>query len=95
MTDALKFEPAALTVARGATVTWRNTSSVEHTVTDDPGMAANKADAGLPPGAQAWDSGTIAPGQNFQHTFDTPGTYHYFCIPHETAGMLGTVTVTP
>jgi plastocyanin len=94
MTDSLKFEPASLTVPKGTTVTWRNASSVEHTVTDDPGKAANQADAGLPTGAEAWDSGMIAPGQTFQHTFEAPGTYHYFCIPHEATGMVGTVTVT-
>jgi plastocyanin len=94
MTDTLRFEPATLTVAKGTTVTWSNTSSMEHTVTDDPAVAVNKADAALPSGAQPWNSGTISPGQTFQHTFDTPGTYKYFCMPHETAGMLGTITVT-
>jgi plastocyanin len=94
MSDALRFEPATLTVARGATVTWRNSSATMHTVTDDPGKAANKADAALPSGAQPWDSGNIDPGQTFQHTFDTPGTYKYFCTPHEAAGMVATITVT-
>ena len=82
MTDALKFEPASLTIAKGTTVTWRNSSQMVHTVTDDPGKASNKADAALPSGAQAWDSGNLNPGQTFSHTFDTPGTYNYFCIPH-------------
>jgi plastocyanin len=95
MTDALKFDPASLTVPRGATVTWRNTSQVAHTVTDDPAKAANPADALLPSGAQAWDSGTINPGGTYSHTFDVPGTYKYFCQPHEAAGMVGTVTVNP
>jgi plastocyanin len=94
MSDALRFEPATLTVAKGATVTWRNTSATMHTVTDDPSKAGNKADAALPPGAQPWDSGNIDPGQTFQHTFDTPGSYKYFCTPHEAAGMVATITVT-
>jgi plastocyanin len=94
MTDALKFEPATVTVARGGTVTWTNSTATMHTVTDDPSKAANKADAALPSGAQPWDSGTLNPGQTFSHTFDTPGTYKYFCTPHEAAGMVGTITVT-
>jgi plastocyanin len=94
MTDALRFEPANLTVAKGTTVIWRNSSQTVHTVTDDPGKASNKADAALPSGAQAWDSGNLNPGQMFSHTFDTPGTYKYFCIPHEAAGMTGTIVVT-
>ncbi len=94
MTDALRFEPATLTVRKGATVTWTNGTSTVHTVTDDPSKAANKADAALPSGAQSWDSGNLNPGQTFQHTFDTPGTYKYFCLPHESAGMVATITVT-
>jgi plastocyanin len=95
LTDALRFEPATLTVPRGATVTWRNTSQVAHTVTDDPSKAANAADAQLPQGAQPWDSGNLTAGQTFSHTFDVPGTYKYFCQPHEAAGMVATIVVTP
>lgn len=94
LTDALKFEPPAITVRKGTTVTWRNTTSVVHSVTDDPSKASNKADAALPSGAQPWDSGDIGPGQSFSRAFDTPGTYKYFCKPHELAGMLGAITVT-
>lgn len=94
MTDALRFEPATLTVRKGATVTWTNGTSTVHTVTDDPSKAVNKADAALPSGAQSWDSGNLNPGQTFKHTFDTPGTYKYFCGPHESAGMVASITVT-
>lgn len=94
MTSALKFEPSGLTVPKGTTVTWRDTSAVGHTVTDDPAKAANKADAAFPSGAELWDSGNITAGGTFQHTFDTPGTYTYFCVPHEAAGMVATITVT-
>jgi len=94
MTDALRFEPATLTVPKGTVVTWRNSSATMHTVTDDPGKAANKADAALPSGAQPWDSGNLDPGKTFQHAFDTPGTYKYFCTPHEAAGMVATIVVT-
>jgi plastocyanin len=95
LTDSLRFEPATLTVARGTTVTWRNMSQIVHTVTDDPAKAATPADAQLPSGAQPWDSGNLNPGQTYTHTFDTPGTYKYFCVPHETAGMVATIVVTP
>ena len=94
MTDALKFEPATLTVAKGTTVTWHNSSQTVHTVTDEPAKASKQDDAALPSGAQGWDSGNLNPGQTFSHTFDTPGTYKYFCIPHEMAGMTGTIVVT-
>jgi plastocyanin len=95
LTDTLKFDPSSLTVPRGTTVTWRNTSQLVHTVTDDPAKAATATDAQLPAGVQSWDSGDLNPGQSYSHLFDTPGTYKYFCQPHETAGMLGTVIVSP
>lgn len=94
MTSANRYEPPTLTVPRGASVTWRNTGSIGHTVTDDPAKAQNRANAALPAGAQPWDSGTIAGGQSFTRTFDTPGDYTYFCIPHESVGMVGKLTVT-
>ena len=40
----------------------------------------------------AWDSGDIAAGESASVTFDTPGTYVYYCTPHPF--MLGQVTVT-
>jgi plastocyanin len=95
MSDTLKYEPATLTVPKGATVVWRNTSQVAHTVTDDASKASDKSHAALPTGAQPWDSGLINSGQEYSHTFDVPGTYKYFCIPHEMAGMVATITVTP
>ncbi len=93
MNDQLKFDPATLTVAKGTTVTWRNASASVHTITFNPAQAANKADATLPDGVQPFDSGDLNPGQTFQHTFDTPGTYKYYCAPHEMVGMVGTIVV--
>jgi plastocyanin len=33
------------------------------------------------------------PGNTYQHTFTVPGTYRYFCQPHESNGMVGEVVV--
>lgn len=93
MTDDNKFSPATLSVAKGTTVTFNNTSQMIHSATDDPTKAANKPDAQLPDGAPPWDSGLLQPGQTWTHTFDVAGTYKFFCVPHETLGMLGTITV--
>lgn len=94
MTDGLRYEPAAVTVPAGTTVTWRNTSSMVHTVTANPALANEPGHVSLPDGAKTFNSGLLQPGQSFSHTFTVPGEYRYFCIPHEGAGMLGTVTVT-
>jgi plastocyanin len=93
LTDANQFAPTTLTVARGATVTWSNTGQTTHTVTDDPSLAAKAADAVLPSGAQAWNSDNLAGGATYSHTFDVPGQYTYFCIPHESLGTVARITV--
>ena len=89
------FQPAEVKVHVGDTVLWRNSSLVTHTVTADPARAQKPGDAALPGGAQAFDSGDIAAGQIFSHTFATPGTYRYFCMHHESLGMVATVVVQP
>lgn len=87
------FTPASVTIKAGQTVEWRNTSPITHSVSFDPNAAAKAGDAALPTGAQPFASGDIAAGNVYLHTFDTAGTYHYFCTHHEGGGMLGTVVV--
>lgn len=71
------FSPRTLTISAGQTVTWVNADAVIHTVTNETGL---------------FGSPSLRPGDRFSHTFDTPGTYGYFCIPH--SYMQGTIVVT-
>lgn len=93
MTDNLTYEPKTITIRSGETVIWKNASSMLHSVTDVPGKAAKAQDAVLPRNAKEFDSGLLEAGKTFSHTFTVPGTYKYFCIPHEELGMVGTVIV--
>ena len=93
MTGDLEFAPASVTVAVGGTVRWINESPVIHTVTADPDLAADPANVELPPGAQTFHSGDVSPGTSYERTFTVAGRYLYVCLPHETAGMTGTVVV--
>ncbi len=93
MTDALTFEPRRVEIAAGETVLWRNESVLVHTVTADPEVAAKPGDVRLPRGAEAFDSGDVEPGGGYRRTFETPGNYRYFCVPHEAAGMVGELVV--
>lgn len=61
------FDPAALTVSAGTTVTWTNADSAPHTVTFSDGSA---------------DSGEMSGGASFRHTFSTEGELAYFCEIH-------------
>ncbi|HKK08540.1 MAG TPA: plastocyanin/azurin family copper-binding protein [Gemmatimonadota bacterium] len=93
MTDRLRYRPATLRIRAGQTVRWRNTTELIHTVTDVPGRAQDPDDQALPDGARPFSSGELRPGESYEHTFDVAGTYRYFCVPHEAAGMVGTVIV--
>jgi plastocyanin len=74
------FSAPTLTIARGATVRWRNTTGSFHTVTPD--------------GHQAFvERQTNTQGQAFETRFDTPGRYRYYCVPHRALGMTGEIVV--
>jgi plastocyanin len=83
---AQAFDPMTTTIAAGTTVQWVNGDGVPHTVTSGTGSAS--ADAG-----KMFDE-PLGSGQAFSFVFSTPGTYPYFCRPHEAANMRGTITVT-
>ncbi|MFB6156045.1 MAG: plastocyanin/azurin family copper-binding protein [Haloferacaceae archaeon] len=100
MNDNLKFVPASLTVSVGDTVTWENVGSLGHTVTaygeKIPDGAAYFASGGFDSEDAArngYPDGDVPGGESYEHTFETAGTYEYFCVPHEMSGMKGTVVV--
>lgn len=62
------FRPIELRVRAGTTVMWVNREqAVAHTSTSD---------------GAGWDSGILAPGQSFSHTFSAVGRFPYHCEPH-------------
>jgi plastocyanin len=94
MNDKDQFAPQSLTIPRGASVTWTNSDTDEHTVTADPAKAFPGVKPTLPAGAAAFDSGDVAPGATYLHKFDVSGHYIYFCAIHAAEGMVGTIDVT-
>ena len=76
-TQAWTYEPNAVSVATGQTVTWTNGGVVAHTVTADDGSS--------------FDSGSMAPGATFTFTPSAAGTFAYHCTFHP--WMKGTLTV--
>lgn len=77
-----QFVPATVTIQAGDTVNWVWQAN-GHSTTSGTNCTSN----GL------WDSGIQNAPFEFSFTFDNPGTYPYFCIPHCTIGMVGTVVV--
>jgi plastocyanin len=99
MTDDLRFEPETITVENGTTVTFVNDSEQPHTATayedEVPGNGFFSS-SGSDSEVEAREDiarGLIPPGETFEVTLDAPGTYRYFCIPHEDQGMKGTIEV--
>ena len=95
MTSAMRFSPNVVTINAGETVDFRNISTFTHTVSTTADTPMEMQATLMPAGAEAFDSGAIAPGETFSHTFLIPGTYRYFCEPHVGQGMTGTVVVNP
>ena len=98
--EGMTFDPSSLTVKVGDTVTWTNDAKDAHTVTTEqdslPAGAAYFASGGANTEEAAREGvavGLIGEGQTYQMTFLTPGTYRYFCIPHESQGMRGSIVV--
>ena len=100
MQSGQRFEPEELTVDVGAAVTFVNESEDAHTVTayeeELPADATYFSSGGFDSEDEARDDvagGLLAQGEEFEVTFDAPGTYRYFCIPHESSGMIGRIVV--
>jgi plastocyanin len=72
--ESIAFAPQEIVVSAGTTVVWTNQDFLAHTVTADDG---------------SFDLGFYSPGETVSMTFDTPGTYYYYCIPHGTPGGFG------
>jgi plastocyanin len=85
------FDPVGLYVEPGDTVTFRIDSG-DHSATayveSNPASDVRR----IPEGADGWNSDTLRRGR-FEHTFETEGTYDYYCIPHKAAGMVGRIVV--
>jgi plastocyanin len=80
---ALMFSPSSVTINPGDTVRWTWAATFHSSTSGTPGM---------PNGI--WDSGILNQGATFTHTFNSAGSFPYFCTPHGACcGMVGMVTV--
>lgn len=73
------FDPEAITVKAGTTITWTNSDGFDHTATSDDGAPAE------------FDTGTLGTDAFGEVTFEESGTYAYHCDVH--SYMEGTVEV--
>jgi len=77
------FSPSSVTIQPGDTVRWTWSSSGHSTTSGTPGS---------PDGI--WDSGILNQGAMFSYTFNTAGSFPYYCTVHGACcNMVGTVIV--
>lgn len=77
------FVPQAITINTGDKVTWQNFGNSVHTATSGLNCSSDGK----------FNSGNLSKNQTYTVQFNEAGSYPYFCIPHCTAGMTGTITV--
>ena len=61
------FNPPQRKVAVGTTITFINKDNANHSATETHNL---------------FDSGRIKSGDSYSYTFNTPGTYYFFCNYH-------------
>lgn len=68
------FSPSKVGISEGGTVIWSNDDDTLHTVT-----------SGTPEGGNSgteFDSSYISAGKTFEHTFNSKGSFDYYCTLH-------------
>ncbi len=82
---AYVFVPRELTIYAGDTVVWKNHSGIVHLFATIPGSDSS--------GAMEIEPVDLLVAGEISHTFNTPGTFPYFCFIHNR--MTGRVVVLP
>ena len=83
-----EFSPKIIRVEPGTTVIWESGGANDHNViASDGSWQAISSDY--------FEYGIITKGDQYEHTFNEPGIYEYYCPYHGTnnKGMVGTVIV--
>lgn len=76
------FSPSDTTIPPGTLVRWTLGDNEVHTVTPD--------------GHSEWNEGNLSTSNaTFEAVLNNPGTFDYYCVPHEAQGMVGVLRVEP
>lgn len=78
--DQYIFDPPAVRISPGTTVVWEwSGDRGSHNVVNE---------------SDVFESDLVArEGYTFEHTFEEPGTFLYYCFPHKRSGMKGAIVV--
>ncbi|MBI4880571.1 MAG: hypothetical protein HY812_13075 [Planctomycetes bacterium] len=86
--SGLNFVPKDITVAEGDTVVWTHSGAMSHTVTEDLGAFNQPLNSANPTVTVVFSTAFLAANPRVNNRYD------YHCIPHQSFGMVGSVTVT-
>ena len=89
MTGDYEFVPSLITIKQGDSVKWVLIKG-NHEIASGTVIEGEDGREGVPDGH--WDSGKMASG-SFTYTFNSAGTFPYYCDSHVDQGMIGTITV--
>lgn len=90
------LSPPKLSIRTGQTVLWLNSTATMQEILANPAQQTKLSDATIPANAKPFDSAFVGPGRSFQHQFNVPGIYHYFCkvgTSKDSVQVLGEVDV--
>lgn len=86
---ALVFLPSTFSVKAGESITFVNNKGFPHNIVFDE----DEVPAGVKVDALNHEDYLNAPGESYTVTLKTPGSYSFYCEPHQGSGMKGTITV--
>ena len=96
MLTELYFDPVGLFVEPGETVSFENVSGTHSATAFHPEIETYSIapKQRIPKDAPPWNTGMVNEAGAIRNvTFETVGTYDYFCIPHVHTGMVGRIVV--
>ncbi|QIB75070.1 plasmid stabilization protein [Halogeometricum borinquense] len=78
-------EPLTITAGTEVTFVWE---SDNHNI-----VVGNQPEGANWEGTPGDESELYDEGYTYEHTFDVPGEYHYWCEPHKSVGMIADIVV--
>jgi plastocyanin len=100
MTGDHFFAPDEVLVEPGTTIVFTNEDDEPHSVTayenaipDDATYFSSGDLTGEEEARENVGDTLVVEGESYEVTLEEPGTYEYFCIPHEDHGMKGRIVV--
>ncbi|CAN6896415.1 unnamed protein product [Brassica oleracea] len=87
---ALAFVPNEFTIAKGEKIVFKNNAGFPHNVVFDE----DEIPSGVEASKISMDEQDLlnAAGETYEVALTEPGTYSFYCAPHQGAGMVGKVT---